>query len=94
MERRQLPRTRTLKSARILLNGHHSVINCTVRNISPIGACLAVASSVGIPERFDVIFDADNTIRACRMVWHKEKQIGVEFAPEVRGLTTSASSRP
>jgi hypothetical protein len=80
MERRRAMRARTLKSARILFNQHHSVIDCTVRNLSPGGACLNVASAIGIPERFDVMFDADHSIRPCRMVWHKEKQLGVEFA--------------
>ena len=80
MERRCQIRTRTLKSARILFNQHRSVINCTVRNLSPRGACLQVASAVGIPEQFDVIFDADSSVRACRLVWHKERQLGVEFA--------------
>jgi PilZ domain len=80
MERRRRPRVRTLKSAHILFNQHRSVIDCTVRNLSPTGACLAVESALGIPERFDVIFDGDKSIRSCRMVWHKEKQIGVEFA--------------
>ncbi len=80
MERRRQPRARTLKSARIVFNQHHSVIDCTVRNLSPVGACLNVASAVGIPDRFDVIFDADQTTRPCRVVWHKEKQLGVEFA--------------
>jgi hypothetical protein len=91
MERRRRQRTRTLKSARILLNHHHSVIDCTVRNISPIGACLNVASAVGIPEHFDVFFEADRSIRPCRLVWYKEKQLGIEFAEEDAGnLTTSA----
>jgi hypothetical protein len=80
MERRQRPRARTLKSARILFNQRHSVIDCTVRNLSAVGACLNVESAIGIPERFDVMFDADQSIRPCRMVWHKEKQLGVEFS--------------
>jgi hypothetical protein len=98
MERRRYQRTRTLKSARILLNHHHSVIDCTVRNLSPSGACLNVASVIGIPEQFDVFFEADRSVRACRLVWHKEKQVGVEFAEEevtylprpIEASTTSA----
>ena len=91
MERRRRPRTRTLKSARILLNQHQSVINATVRNLSPIGACLNVASTLGIPDRFDVLFDADNSIRSCRLVWYKDKEIGVEFAEgEETNLANSA----
>ena len=38
MERRHQSRSRTLKSARILLNHHQSVIDCVVRNLSPTGA--------------------------------------------------------
>jgi PilZ domain len=80
MERRRQQRGRTLKSARILFNQHNSAIDCTVRNLSPHGACLNVESSLGIPERFDVLFEMDQTVRPCRMIWHKQKQIGVEFA--------------
>jgi len=78
-ERRQHVRMRTFKSARILLNAHRSAIDCMVRNLSESGACLNVASMIGIPERFDVIFDADKLIRGCRKVWHRDGQIGVEF---------------
>ena len=79
MERRHQLRSRTLKSARILLNHQQSVIDCVVRNLSPTGACLKVETTFGIPDRFDVMFDVDKTIRTCRLIWHKERQIGVEF---------------
>src|SRR5262245_53093851 len=81
MERRRRSRTRTSKSARILLDHHYSAIDCTVRDLSPTGACLSVASTLGIPDCFDVLF-ADNSIRPCRLIWHREKQIGVEFAAD------------
>ena len=90
MERRRQPRQRTLKSARILLNQHHSVLDCTVRNLSQFGACLSVPSTVGIPESFDVVFDADHSVRACRMIWHKEDRLGVEFASAAHPLGGSA----
>lgn len=80
MERRHQIRARTLKSARILLN--QSVIDCVVRDLSQTGACLKVESTLGIPDRFDVMFDVDKSIRPCRLVWHKGKQIGVEFATD------------
>jgi PilZ domain len=78
-ERRHTLRMRTFKAARILLKGHHSAISCMVRNLSDGGACLRVASAIGIPERFDLIFDADKSIRLCRQVWHKDRHIGVAF---------------
>jgi len=80
MERRRQVRARTLKSGRIIFNHRGSVIDCTVRNLSPVGACLNVASTIGIPEEFEVMLDADNTTRTCRVVWQKEKQLGVKFA--------------
>jgi hypothetical protein len=89
-ERRGHVRMRTFKAARILLNGHQSAIDCMVRNLSESGACLNVGSAIGIPERFDVIFDADKSIRGCRMVWHRERQIGVEFQPPSRPVTSLA----
>jgi hypothetical protein len=79
MERRRELRARTLKSARILLNHHQSVIDCVVRNLSPVGACLKVETTFGIPDRFDVMFDMDKSIRPCRLIWHRDKLIGVEF---------------
>jgi len=79
MERRHELRARTLKSARILLNHHQSVIDCVVRNLSPTGACLKVETTFGIPDRFDVMFDVDKSIRSCHLIWHKDKLIGVEF---------------
>ena len=92
MERRRAPRVRTLKSAHILLNHHHSVIDCTVRNLSPLGACLRVASTLGIPERFDLLFDADHSVRECRVVWHKERELGVEFASNAVPLPLARSA--
>lgn len=78
MERRRQPRTRTLKGAKILFNDHRSVIDCTVRNISVGGACLQVASVLGVPDRFDMMFE-DRTIRPCRTVWRRERHVGVIF---------------
>ena len=82
MERRHQLRSRTLKSARILLKHHQSVIDCVVRNLSPTGACMKVETTFGIPDRFDVMFAVDKSIRTCRLVWHKDRQIGVEFESE------------
>jgi hypothetical protein len=82
MERRHQGRARTLKSARILFNQRSSVIDCTVRNLSPGGACLNVTSTLGIPSEFEVLFDSDKTTRLCHVVWHKDKQLGVAFSAE------------
>jgi two-component system chemotaxis response regulator CheY len=75
--KRAKPRQRVLKPAKIGIN-RGGVIDCTVRDISEQGACLKVASAVGIPEFFELILD-EKTRQPCRVKWRKETQIGVEF---------------
>ena len=76
-ERRTLPRTRALKGAKIVFNQRWSTIDCTVRNLSTMGCCLHVADPVGIPDDFELEFDA--TSRPCHVIWRKESRLGVAF---------------
>ena len=79
LEQRKHPRHRTLKAGRIVFNHKFSVIDCTVRNLSDGGACLVLASSVGIPECFDLTIEPDRETRPCRVAWKSENRIGVAF---------------
>jgi hypothetical protein len=51
-----------------------------VRNLLDTGATLEVASPVGIPDEFDLVFKADGSVRPGRVIWRKETRIGVEFS--------------
>jgi hypothetical protein len=66
-----------LKAGTISFGG--GAIDCTVRNLSETGAALDVISPVGIPERFTLLVEADRRHVPCRVVWRKEKRIGVHF---------------
>jgi hypothetical protein len=77
-DNRRVARRRVLKGAKIAF-GRAGIIDVTMRNISDRGACLRVASPVGIPDTFNLVM-VDGQIRPCRLVWRKEKEIGVEFA--------------
>jgi hypothetical protein len=72
-------RARTLKSAKIVFSGGSASIDCIVRNSSKSGACLDVASPIGIPENFDLVYDVDHARMSCRVVWRKANRIGVQF---------------
>lgn len=76
-EHRTAQRRRTLKAGTISFGG--GAIDCTVRNFSESGAALDVISPVGIPERFTLLIEADQNQLPCRVVWRKEKRIGVRF---------------
>ena len=53
-ERRKVQRHRTLKAGSISFNRAGGV-DCRVRNLSPVGACLEVASQIGIPDEFVLV---------------------------------------
>jgi hypothetical protein len=79
-ERRQEPRRRTLKTARIVFNNRFSAMDCAVRNLSDHGAMLLVAGPHGIPDAFLLELDDGVTTHDCRVIWRDEKRLGVEFA--------------
>jgi hypothetical protein len=77
-ERRKLPRHRTLKSGSISFN-RAGGIDCRVRNVSPAGACLEVASQVGIPDDFVLVVEVDHLKQPCHVIWRTATRLGVEF---------------
>jgi len=76
-EHRTTPWRRLLKTGRISFGG--GAIDCTVRNLSEAGAALDVTTPVGIPDRFTLVIEADHHHLPCRVIWRKEKRIGVHF---------------
>jgi hypothetical protein len=77
VEKRTTNRNRVFKTGTIEFGG--SAIDCTVRNVSNTGAALDVASPVGIPEKFTLFLPGDGLTFPCRIVWRKERRIGVVF---------------
>ena len=77
-EKREAPRHRVLKHGVLAFDGGGSV-DCMVRNISPNGARLDVASPIGLPEAFTLLIEVDHFKRHCHTVWSHDKLIGVVF---------------
>jgi hypothetical protein len=77
VEKRLLPRQRVLKAGTIEFGG--GAIDCTVRNVSRIGAALEVSSPVGIPDRFTLVVPRQGLQIACRVIYRKQRRIGVKF---------------
>ena len=76
-EHRTAPRHRVLKAGTIEFGG--GAIDCTVKNISEIGAALEVVTPLYIPDRFTLFVLRDHLKRRCRVIWRREKRIGVRF---------------
>ena len=77
-EKRKVQRHRTLKAGHIAFN-RAGTIDCRVRNLSPAGACLEVASQIGIPDRFELLIDADHMHQPCHVIWRTATRMGVAF---------------
>src|SRR5579862_1921329 len=60
-------------------------ISCIVRNLSDGGACLEMATTVGIPPTFRLAFE--DASLACRVIWRTQTSLGVTFKPGARALS-------
>jgi PilZ domain-containing protein len=78
-EHRKIARRRVLKAGTISIN-RAGGIDCTVRNLSDAGACLDVASPLGIPDDFDLVIGDDHSHHPCHVIWRSDKRIGISFA--------------
>jgi len=80
-ERRRAARHRALKGGRIVFHHGSSVIDCVIRNMSDTGAALDVASTIGIPDEFELHLADHHLPRTCHVQWRKgDRRIGVVFA--------------
>ena len=77
-EKRKAPRQRTLKGGVIAFHNRFSTIDCVVRNLTHTGAMLKVASTVGIPDRFELKLEHED-FRWCQVKWRRDDTIGVAF---------------
>lgn len=82
-DKRRLRRTRVLKAATISFGG--SAISCTVRNLTKSGAMLDVESPLGVPREFTLVISSEDVRYGCRVVWVKERRLGVSIMQH-RGL--------
>ena len=78
-ERRRVQRTRVLKGAKIIFSRHALTVDCLVRNLTNLGACLRLSDTVGIPAHFELTFDDGRSARACRVIWRHTDSVGVIF---------------
>ena len=79
LDRRQTPRLKSLKGARIMFNPHWPTIDCIVRNISPEGACIEMKGEFNTTLEFELTFLQEDEPRICRQVWRQSNRMGVAF---------------
>jgi hypothetical protein len=76
-EKRRHQRTEINEPAYVSAGG--SVMHCMVRNISPDGAAIDVDNPSFVPNQFRLVMASDSSIHDCRVIWIREKRIGLAF---------------
>lgn len=77
-ERRETPRRRVLKGAKILINGGQSVYDCTIRDVSASGARFSLGIFQILPNRFDLVMN-DLGTHHCELIHIYGNEYGVRF---------------
>jgi len=77
-EKRQTPRVRVLKSARIVVSDKAPKIECAIRNLSEGGCLLQISTTFGVPHEFELIMP-DGARKHCEVAWRTETRMGVAF---------------
>ncbi|WAP68195.1 PilZ domain-containing protein [Jiella pelagia] len=78
-ERREAPRMRVLKRAKLIFNGGFSTFDCIVRNISATGALLTIDDSVQLPKEFRIRIGEDQAIRPAELIYRRSMFAGIRF---------------
>ena len=81
---RGVQRHRVLKAGKVVLPGNSSVVDCTVRDLSAVGARLGLGDMAALPEEFRLVVLSDNTVRDARVIWRRPGAVGVAFTSEAR----------
>lgn len=78
VERRKTQRANTVKPGSVSF-GVAAIVDCTVLNMSPAGACLEFAFRPVLPKGFSVVIKPEYIRRSCRIAWQTGSRVGVEF---------------
>ncbi len=77
--KRAVPRQRVFKAGNLEFAGRR--VDCTVRNISALGATVVVDSSNGIPHEVVLEVISRGERYACYVIWRDSSKLGVVFSP-------------
>lgn len=78
VEKRQAPRSRTLKQGRIILSDS-TTISCVVRDVSRSGARIVLGSLAHLPSSFHLTVAPGDTTDLVELIWQRGLAAGVAF---------------
>ena len=87
-EARRAVRVRTFLQARISYGDGAISTGCTVNQLSDVGARLNIASTVTLPDVFELSIPQRGVSRRARLVWRRDDQVGIDFSDADGGEST------
>jgi PilZ domain len=87
-EARRAVRVRTFLPARISYGEGAISTECTVNQLSDIGARLTVASTVALPDIFDIAIPQRAISCRAKLVWRNDDQAGIDLLNRVEDKPT------
>lgn len=91
-EERKSKRVTTFKKGKVIFNNGHSVLECTVRNLSKNGACLQLPCHIELPTVFTLAIEGGEK-HQCETVWFANDKVGVKYTSESRSGETESPRR-
>ncbi|TXN32270.1 PilZ domain-containing protein [Methylobacterium sp. WL19] len=86
-DKRKEARQRTFLKGRIIFNNGASSMDCLVRDLSSIGARLALTETATLPEMFDLFIPQKERTYKANLRWRRADGIGVAFVDETTAAT-------
>lgn len=91
--KRQSERARSFLRGEIVHSNGASRTECTIRDISEVGARIQVPRSVTLPEYFELSIPQKGRHERAKIIWIKDGEIGVVFSEEVISSPAASHSR-
>lgn len=93
-EARRSKRARTFLHARLSYGDGAISTECTVNQLSDFGGRINVASSVALPDMFEVAIPQKGICRRAKLVWRKDDQAGIDFLDDRESLAVPDGEDP
>jgi hypothetical protein len=82
VERRASQRRRTLLAAKLVFDEPGVIVNCGVRNLSPLGALIELESAILLRPPYRLLTIRDGVIYEAELVWSWGRRVGLNFTAE------------
>jgi hypothetical protein len=92
-DKRKTARRRVLKEGKIVFADAMRVIDCTIRDLSAEGARLLIASSIGVPDSFNLYEKSTGRLYPASVVWRQSNAVGVKFDGAPSSINDVANKR-